>query len=80
MKIQIKMRNRNNITRNIVVSCRVDKIVSLSFSRVVIIDEDRQGGGEREREREGKKKNKSCTHCAREGLTSRPLNSIENLN
>lgn len=80
MKIQIKMRNRNNITRNIVVSCRVDKIapVSLSFSRVVIIDEDRRGGGERERE--GKKKNKSCTHCAREGLTSRPLNSIENLN
>lgn len=49
MKIQIKMRNRNNITRNIVVSCRVDKIVSLSFSRVVIIDEDRRGGGERER-------------------------------
>lgn len=50
MKIQIKMRNRNNITRNIVVSCRVDKIVSLSFSRVVIIDEDRRGDGERERE------------------------------
>lgn len=48
MKIQIKMRNRNNITRNIVVSCRVDKIVSLSFSRVVIIDEDRRGV-ERER-------------------------------
>lgn len=55
MKIQIKMRNRNNITRNIVVSCRVDKIVSLSFSRVVIIDEDRRG---RDGEREGREEEK----------------------